>query len=252
MEPLMLGRANTLDASPDRRPLYVQLRDALLARIASGEWAAGASLPSEQALSIAYGVAQGTVRKTIDALVSEGKLVRRHGKGTFVATYDHNRALSHLLRLVGRDGRREIPIAKMVSHVKDEATREEAEKLKLRSRSKVLRIERVRFFGDDPVIVERLVLPWALFPDLEPAKAKELPPHLYEHFAKTYGILMRDAVEDLRAIEAGEFQARHLRVAVGAPLLEIDRLIHGFDDRPIEWRLSYCNTRDYSFRTETR
>ncbi|CAH1670550.1 MAG: GntR family transcriptional regulator [Chelatococcus sp.] len=252
-EDAMLGRNRPFDSDPnDRRPLYVRLREALLERIASGEWVAGASLPSEQALSSAYGVAQGTLRKTLDTLVSEGKLVRRHGKGTFVATYNDSRALSHLLRLVGRDGRREIPTARMISHVKDEARKEEAERLQLRARAKVIRIERVRFFADQPVIWERLALPFAMFPDLEPSKVNELPPHLYEHFGQQYGILVRDALEDLRAVAADEPEASHLLVQRGFPLLEIDRLIYGFNDRPIEWRVSRCVTTDLAFRTETR
>ncbi len=233
----------------DARPLYTRVRDALLARIASGEWAAGDSLPSEQALSVEYDVAQGTLRKAVDLLVAEGKLVRRHGRGTFVAVYDGNRALSHLLRLVGPDGRSDIPTARIVSHVKDTADDAEEDRLRLRRQSKVIRIERVRYFGDQPVIVERLVLPFALFPGLEPARASELPPHLYEHFGRKYGILVRDAVEDLRAVVATPIEAALLRIEPGAPLLEIDRLIRGFDGRPIEWRISRCCTRNYSFRT---
>jgi GntR family transcriptional regulator len=253
------SRPLLLDATPDplgqgadmAMPRYARLRHALMQRIASGEWCAGASLPSEHSLAGEYGVAHGTLRKALDMLVMEKVLIRRHGVGTFVAAYDGSRALSHLFRLVGPEGGHRIPEARIISHVKGAASQAEVQRLKLRSRALVIRIRRVRLLSQEPIIVEQLVLPFHLFPDLEPARAAELPPHLYEHFGTRYGLVVRHAVEDLRAVMATDEEADLLALPRHAPLLEIDRVISSLDNRPIEWRVSRCTTSNYSYRAET-
>ena len=72
-------------------PLYRQIRDRLLHSLQAGEWRPGEAIPSEFELAARYGVSQGTVRKAIDELANENLLVRRQGKGTFVATHHEDR-----------------------------------------------------------------------------------------------------------------------------------------------------------------
>jgi arylsulfatase A-like enzyme len=81
---------DTLDAAgsgPAFSPLYQQIKSLLLQSLQSGEWKSGAAIPSELDLAARYRVSQGTVRKAIDELAVENLLVRRQGKGTFVATH---------------------------------------------------------------------------------------------------------------------------------------------------------------------
>ena len=66
------------------QPLYLQLRDALAERIASGEWKSGDIIPNEVDLARELGVSQGTVRRSLDLLESEHVVTRRQGRGTFV------------------------------------------------------------------------------------------------------------------------------------------------------------------------
>lgn len=63
---------------------YKRIADALRGRIESGEFSAGASLPSEAALCAEYEVARNTVRRALDQLASEGLVVARHGRGRIV------------------------------------------------------------------------------------------------------------------------------------------------------------------------
>ena len=58
----------------------------ILASLQASEWLPGAAIPSEMELAARYAVSQGTVRKAIDELAAENLLVRRQGKGTYVAT----------------------------------------------------------------------------------------------------------------------------------------------------------------------
>lgn len=67
-----------------RRPLYRQLADDLHRRIAEGEWAPGAALPSEPDLMTHYSLGLQTVRNAIDLLVLRGLVIKRHGARTRV------------------------------------------------------------------------------------------------------------------------------------------------------------------------
>ena len=68
-------------------PLYEQIKAMILASLQASEWLPGDAIPSEMELAARYAVSQGTVRKAIDELAAQNLLVRRQGKGTFVATH---------------------------------------------------------------------------------------------------------------------------------------------------------------------
>ena len=75
-------------APPSFRPLYEQIKVLLTQSLIAGEWHPGEAIPSEQELAQRFKVSQGTVRKAIDELAAENILIRRQGKGTFVATHN--------------------------------------------------------------------------------------------------------------------------------------------------------------------
>src|SRR5512145_1474507 len=90
--------------SPTFSPLYRQIKDFLIRSLEAGEWGPGDAIPSEGELAARFSVSQGTVRKAIDEMAAENLLVRRQGKGTFVATHDDPRSFYRFLRLVSDDG----------------------------------------------------------------------------------------------------------------------------------------------------
>jgi GntR family transcriptional regulator len=69
----------------DSRPMYLQIMEQIRARIAAGDWPAGKELPSIRALAAALNVSVITVKRAYLDLESEGVIVTRHGKGSFVA-----------------------------------------------------------------------------------------------------------------------------------------------------------------------
>ncbi len=89
---------------PAFRPLYRQIQDLIVQALADKEWAPGEMIPSEMDLAARFEVSQGTVRRAIDELAAENLLVRRQGKGTFVATHADPRAFFRFLRLVPDEG----------------------------------------------------------------------------------------------------------------------------------------------------
>src|SRR5437764_15486782 len=73
--------------TPAFSPLYQQIKALILQSLQGGEWKPGEAIPSEMELAARFRVSQGTVRKAIDELAAENLLVRRPGKGPFVATH---------------------------------------------------------------------------------------------------------------------------------------------------------------------
>ena len=71
--------------NPDFRPLYVQVMEIISKRIEKGEWGPGEVLPAEPKFAEELGVSQGTVRKALDNIARKKIVVRRQGRGTFVA-----------------------------------------------------------------------------------------------------------------------------------------------------------------------
>lgn len=230
-------------------PLYQQVRDLIETRIARGDWQPGELLPSEPKLAEELNVSPGTVRKALDDLSAVRLVVRRQGRGTFVAAQTPDSALFHFFRIVGPDGERVSPTHRELERGRGAATAEERRRLALGSGARVLRIKRLRGAGDATVLIERITLPGARFPGLGD-DIDELPNTLYDLYQRRYGITIRRAVETLRAVAASEEDAALLDIAPATPLLEIDRLAYSFDDTPVEWRRSWVNTAAHAYRTE--
>jgi GntR family transcriptional regulator len=220
----------------------------MMGRMIQGVWKPGAVLPSEVQLAAEFGVSQGTVRKALDALAAENLVIRRQGRGTFVAEHDAERALFHFFHLVGEDGSRQLPGGAQLSCRAAKASRDEASRLDIERGTGVIRVRRTRDMGGAPAIFESISVPADLFPGLGGDGA--LPNTLYEFYEGRYGITIIRAEERLRAVEAPEEAATLLGLKPGAPLMEIDRVAFALDGRPAEWRVSLCDTRHHHYLAE--
>jgi len=230
-------------------PLYRQVRDALIKRIIEGEWQPGALLPSETELAVDMSVSQGTVRKALGELERDNFVIRRQGKGTFVARHDEARILFQFFRIVPDDSESEFPKGRIVSATAKPATVEDANVLGIRTGSRVAVIERLRSVGGRTCIFERIVLPYALFPKIEKRK---LPNNLYQLYRSDFGVTIVRAQEKLKAVLATARDGRFLDVKPGAPLLSIDRIALTADGRPVERRVSMCRTDIFHYLTELK
>ncbi len=242
--PLREGLVMTtpLSALPGFKPLYQQVKDLLIERLIGGYWKPGDLLPSEVQLAEEFGVSQGTVRKALDEMTAGNLLVRRQGRGTYVAEHDQEHALFHFFKMTDRAGHPLVPESRVLRIARGPARLGEAERLQLAGKADVTRITRVRTLAGRPAIFERIVLPAALFPGLD--RKRDLPNTLYTLFALDYGITVARAEERLSAVTAGAEAARHLELERDAPLLSIDRIALALNGRPVEWRTSLCDTRD--------
>ncbi|HEY5795207.1 MAG TPA: GntR family transcriptional regulator [Bosea sp. (in: a-proteobacteria)] len=231
------------------RPLYRQVKDNFVRRLVDGVWSPGMALPSEGQLATEIGVSQGTVRKALDELAAENLLVRRQGRGTFVAEHDEQRILFQFFKLVSDDGVARFPDSRVLDMTSGPADPAEATALNLLPDEQVIRIRRIRSLGGKPLILETVSLPAEVFPGLQDSA---VPNNLYSLFATRYGITVANARERLKAVALTAEEARHLCVAAGTPALAIDRIALSLDGSAVERRLSLCLTEEAHYQSDLR
>jgi GntR family transcriptional regulator len=95
-------------------PLFRAVKRELLRRHRGRHGAARRRLPSEAELAAGFGVSVGTLRRAVDELVAEHILVRRQGRGTFVATHTSDRFLFQFFHVERSDGLREAPEVELI------------------------------------------------------------------------------------------------------------------------------------------
>ena len=165
----------TISAAPAFSPLYQQIKALLLQSLQNGEWKPSTAIPSEMDLAARYKVSQGTVRKAIDELAAENLLLRRQGKGTYVATHAERQVQYRFLRLhpdsgtTGSEGRAQRQI---IDCKRLRAPAEIARILHIRQGDSVLQVRRILSFVGKPTILEDLWLPGARFKGLTADKLR--------------------------------------------------------------------------------
>jgi GntR family transcriptional regulator len=237
-----------MSPSPSFQPLYLQIKGLLERSLENGEWRPAEAIPSEHELARRFGVSQGTVRKAIQALAADNLLVRRQGKGTFVATHTEEKSSSfRFLRIRRNDGVDEYPGSRLIDVRRSKASAEIARMLDMRAGDAVILVRRILEFGGAPVVLDDIALPATLFRGLTKARFEAYRGSMYGFFETQFGVRILNAEEKLRAVAADRTTARLLAVRVGTPLLAVDRITLTFGDRPVEWRRGLCVTRHHHY-----
>ena len=223
-------------------PLYEQIKVMILASLQAAEWLPGAVIPSEMELAARYAVSQGTVRKAIDELAAQNLLVRRQGKGTFVATHQEDDWQYRFLRLAPDSGEKFLLTSQFLSCLKAKANSHIANLLKLKAGYTVIQIDRVQSFAGKPIVFEEIWLPAARFKglDLDALNAWHGP--VYALYESQFATHMVRAEEKIKAISADGALADHLQLPAGAPLLSIERVAFTYGNKPVEIRHARYDT----------
>jgi GntR family transcriptional regulator len=241
------------DAAPAFSPLYQQIKTLILRGLQSGEWKPGDAIPSEFDLAARFRVSQGTVRKAIDELATDNLLVRRQGKGTFVATHAEQHTQYRFLRLLPDTGdlASQGPAERRIVECRRlRANAEVARQLDLRTGDSVLQVRRVLTFSGAPAILEDLWLPGTAFKGLTQETLAEDKGPMYALFETQFGVRMVRAVEKIKAVSADTDTAELLDVKVGQPLLSVERLAYTYNDVPMELRRGLYRTDSRHYRNE--
>lgn len=239
--------------TPAFSPLYQQIKALILQSLQAGEWKPGDLIPSEQELAGRFKVSQGTVRKAIDELAADNLLVRRQGKGTFVATHAEQHVQYRFLRLQPDQGTRasEGPAERQILECRRlRAPADIAQALGLRSGEPVLEVRRVLSFHGEPTILEDLWLPAAPFKGLNLETLASHQGAMYALFETQFGVRMVRADEKIKAVAADTFAATTLGVTEGFPLLSVERIAYTYNDTPMELRRGLYRTDTHHYHNE--
>jgi GntR family transcriptional regulator len=250
LTPVSSNLADAPDGGPAFSPLYRQIKDRLTRSLQGGEWQPGDAIPSEMDLAARYKVSQGTVRKAVDEMATENLLVRRQGKGTFVATHAEERTQYRFLRLTPDEGESGAMQRCLLDCRRLRAPADVARSLRLKSGDPVVLVRRLLLAGEQPVVLDDIFLPGALFKGLTAERMTGYKGPMYRLFEAEFGVRMIRAEEKIRALAADETQAGLLRVAPGAPLLSVERLSLTYGDTPVELRRGLYRTDRHHYRNE--
>lgn len=217
----------------------------MLAQLGPGE-----PLPPERALADTFSTSRTTIRQALQELTIEGRLVRMQGRGTFAALPKMAQPLQ--LTSYTEDMRRQgLPArSRLISVGYVKADDELAERLSMRARSRVLRVERLRIARDEPMAIETTHLEAARFPGL--AKKLGDSMSLYALLAEEYGVHLAAAEETIETVPAAPREAEMLHTTIGYPMLLLSR--HSRDElgRPVEFALSFYRGDRYKFVAQLR
>ena len=220
-------------------PIYVQIRESLRSEITTGVLKRGEQLPSENVLASKYSVSRMTIRESIEDLVDEGLLYRRHGVGTFVAYPHLHRDHTRLTSFFDKAENEGIQIqAKLLKLEVIVAKPKIAEALDIPVGSHVIRVKTLRYANNVPITVHDAYMPHNLFPTLVNENLEVQ--HLWTLFEKA-GHRVKRAVQKLEAREATKDVAALMKIKEGAPILFKERTVYADDGTPVEF--TYCYNR---------
>jgi GntR family transcriptional regulator len=223
-------------------PLYRAVKRALMQAIEDGRLAPGAAMPNEARLAASFGVSIGTLRQAVGELAAEHIVVRRQGRGTFVARHSAERFLFQFFHVERGDGRREAPTVELLGFERGRLDDEAADALGRRPGDAAWLFDNRLLLQGRPVVHDRIVLPVALFRGLSEKRLHDRPGTLYRLYQDEFAITVVRALERARAIAADRATARVLGVSPGAPVLQLRRTALSFGDKPVEYRVSTVHT----------
>ncbi|CAM5371998.1 GntR family transcriptional regulator [Streptomyces griseomycini] len=205
----------------------------------------GSPMPAERLLAVEFRTSRTTVRKAMQELVSEGRLDRIQGKGTFVARPKVYRTLQ--LTSYTEDMRAQglSPASRILEIGYVAADEELAALLEVGRGDRVLRIERLRLAGGEPMAIETTHLSARRFPGLRRNLARHTS--LYTALAEVYGVRPAEADETIETSPATPREAGLLATDVGLPMLLLSRHSRDETGTPVEWVRSVYRGSRYRF-----
>ena len=244
------SRGAAADGGPAFSPLYQQIKGLITQDLQDGLWKPGEVIPSEFELAARFKVSQGTVRKAIDELAADNLLVRRQGRGTFVATHAEQNTQYRFLRLTPDDGGRRALQRRLLECRRARAGADVARALELKTGDAVVVLRRLLLDGETPVVFDEIWLPGRDFKNLSSERLALYRGPMYALFEAEFGVRMIRAEEKIRALAADPDSAQLFGVAAGTPLLSVERRSFTYGERPVELRRGLYRTDTHHYRNE--
>jgi len=230
---------------------YQEVKQKITEDLVRGRYPMGQALPAEKDLAKELDVSIGTLRKAVDELVAEGIVIRRQGRGTYVAEHDAKRLLYYFFHVVRWDAdKKTYPRVETASFGSSQANKEESLKLGIKEGALVWRIITRLYLEDECVMVDHITLDKKRFKNLTRADFDKREGSIYQLYQMRYGQSVVKTNERLRAGLAGRQMAAWLSLKPDSPVLLIRRIALDIQDEPIEWRISTLNTSHHEYFNE--
>jgi GntR family transcriptional regulator len=230
---------------------YGKLALAMRDRILQGEWAPGEVIPAESALAQSYGVALGTIRQALALLVEDGVLQRRHGRGTFVTKGVDGASMMRFFRFRGvDDGQSEAPESRILSSRMRSASTQEVNAFTMVKGAQVLQLERLRSLGNDPCLLETIVVPLPLFGKLAESDSDSWDDLLYPMYQQRCGVVIQKTHDSLSFSQLNATQAKRLKLAPAHPCVLVERQAFDMAGRCVELRTTRGDAFSFKYTTQ--
>lgn len=213
-------------------PAYIRIHDAIKKEIDGGIWEIGQRLPSERDLADDYEVSRMTLRQAITLLVEEGILERRVGSGTYVASHrvqEKMRGTTSFTEIVRSQGK--SPSSQVVSYQRKPANDTEIQQLQLKASDYVVRMERVRYADNVPLVFEVASIPEKLIREF---KREDITEHFFQTLTDN-GYEIGKSQQTIYAKNASERVANYLKVPKNHAVLALTQVSYFTDGRPFEY-----------------
>ena len=213
-------------------PAYIRIHDAIKKEIDGGVWEIGQRLPSERDLADDYEVSRMTLRQAITLLVEEGILERRVGSGTYVASHrvqEKMRGTTSFTEIVRSQGK--TPSSQLISYQRKTAIETEIQQLQLKATDTVVRMERVRFADNVPLVFEVASIPEKL---IQSFNQEDITEHFFQTLTDN-GYEIGKSQQTIYAKNASERVANYLKVPKNHAVLALTQVSYFTDGRPFEY-----------------
>jgi GntR family transcriptional regulator len=259
------------------QPLYRQTEALLTQALMAGEWEPGGLIPSEAELALRFGVSQGTIRKAIESLRAEKLLVRRQGRGTYVATHREESTQFRFLKLRPDDRPPRALRSQYLDCQRKKCPSDIARKLGIGPRGFELVIRRLlvedapkaliehdpprpnaqlvgraeslssEFRASKILVFEEIHLPAERFPGLSFERLSAYSGPLYGLLESEFGVRLVGGTEELKAVIGPSEVCSAMNIKPSTPLLFVDRLTESYDRQPVEVRRAYYLNEGYHY-----
>lgn len=232
-------------------PLYKQVEKQILQCLAEGEWKPGGQLPTENQLAERFGVAVFTIRAGIAELVAANILIRKQGKGTFVARHTRQRQRYQFSHVFGSDDLQIFSARELISFQRTTASAplQAILRLQAEARPAIFSIDCLLTTGQQRVATMQITLPAKNFSRLTARVIRESEENLYAVYQDACGVNIIRIEERIHAVVAVAAVARALKIPPGSPLLRIERIAYTYNDVPVEFRVRHLDAAKYHYRS---
>jgi len=229
-------------------PYYHQVKEGVKAWIASGDVKPGDMLPSEFSLSGQLDISRLVVHRAYRELVTEGLLIRKRAKGTFVSppinrSYTVVGPLFSMTESLSHDGLK--PFNKIMAQEVIPASAEVREALRLPDEARVVHLFNLRLADQLPFAIEDMYLPAERFPALATMDLNNSS--VYAALEKLYDAHPQEAVDVVKAGPASREEARLLGINKEAPVMRMKRTSSDRQGLPVEYSKIVFHAERYQF-----